>query len=57
MIDPSTELDQQQAINYYIGRMNAAPRPENADYLLAFMASDHARDIYARHGFIPHNHQ
>jgi ABC-type molybdate transport system substrate-binding protein len=57
VIDPGPELDQRQFINYYICRLNAAPNPGNADRFLAFMASDLARNIYTRHGFIPHNHK
>jgi len=54
-LDPGPELDQRDKINYFICRLKKAPNPANADKFLAFMQTDAAREIYRRHGFIPHD--
>jgi ABC-type molybdate transport system substrate-binding protein len=55
VIDPGPELDQRLKINYYIGKLTQAPHPDNAELFMNFMATDHAREIYEKFGFIPHD--
>jgi ABC-type molybdate transport system substrate-binding protein len=39
-------------VAYAIGAMKAGRNPDNAAKFLAFLATDEAQDIYAKHGFI-----
>jgi ABC-type molybdate transport system substrate-binding protein len=55
VIEPGPDLDQRQRINYYICRLKPSPNPENAERFFRFMGSERARNIYAEHGFIPHD--
>lgn len=52
VVEPGPALDQRQRVNYFIGRLAAAPHPENAGLFLDFIRSNTARDIYRNHGFI-----
>jgi molybdate transport system substrate-binding protein len=54
VIEPGSDLDQRHRINYYICKLRQSPNPQNAEKFLAFIASDHARAIYGKHGFINH---
>lgn len=55
VVEPGEELDQRHAINYYICRLNDAPHPDNARRFLEFIRSSPAREIYRKHGFLPHD--
>jgi len=52
VIEPGPDMDQRQRINYYVCKLRQSPHPQNAERFLAFIASDHARTIYEKHGFI-----
>ena len=45
-------LNQQDRVSYAIGTLKTGRNPYNAQRFLAFLASDTAQEIYARHGFI-----
>ncbi len=53
VIEPGEELDQRDAVTYYVAVMKEAPNPENARRFLEFLLSEEAQDIYASYGFIP----
>lgn len=52
VIEPGPDLDQRYRINYYICKLRKSPNPQYAEQFLAFIASDRARVIYEKHGFI-----
>ncbi len=51
---PGADLDQRAHVNYYVSCLNNAPHAINARKFLDFIQSAKARDIYAAHGFLPH---
>ncbi|NOX19657.1 MAG: ABC transporter substrate-binding protein [Nitrospirae bacterium] len=53
IIEPGEELDQRDAVTYYVARLKDAPNPENASRFLDFILSDEAQSIYESYGFIP----
>ncbi|MFP3980353.1 MAG: molybdate ABC transporter substrate-binding protein [Desulfobacterales bacterium] len=46
------ELDQREAINYYIAPLRTGPNPENARKFLQFITTPQAREIFRNCGFI-----
>ena len=52
VIEPGPDLDQRHRINYHICKLRQSPNPRHAENFLAFIASDRARAIYKKHGFI-----
>lgn len=52
VVDPGSELDQRQQINYYICKLAQAPHAANAETFLQFMKTRPARAIYEKYGFI-----
>ena len=54
VVEPGEDLDQRKRINYYICKLKQAPNPENADKFIEFIRSSDARQIYQKHGFLPH---
>jgi len=53
-IEPGKELDQSDAVNYYITNLKGSKNPENADKFLEFIRSNKAQEIYKSYGFVPH---
>jgi ABC-type molybdate transport system substrate-binding protein len=53
-VAPGEALDQRNAINYYICRLQRAPHPENAARFMEFINGPEARWVYEKYGFIPH---
>jgi ABC-type molybdate transport system substrate-binding protein len=53
-IEPGKELDQSDAVNYYITKLKGAKNPENAGKFLEFIKSSRAQEIYKSYGFVPH---
>ena len=53
VVEPGSEMDQREHINYYICRLKKGAHPHNAEAFLQFINSKEARTIYERHGFIP----
>jgi ABC-type molybdate transport system substrate-binding protein len=53
-IEPGKELDQSDAVNYYIAKLKESKNPENADKFLEFIRSNRAQEIYKSYGFVPH---
>jgi ABC-type molybdate transport system substrate-binding protein len=53
-IEPGKELDQSDAVNYYITRLKGSKNPENANKFLEFIKSTRAQEIYKSYGFVPH---
>ena len=54
VIEPGEELDQRDKINYYVCKLKKSLHPENADAFFNFLFSPAARDVYEKHGFVPH---
>ena len=54
VVEPGEDLDQRKRINYYICKLKHSPNPENADKFIEFIRSSDARQIYQKHGFLPH---
>jgi len=54
VVEPGEDLDQRNRINYYICKLRHSPHPENADKFIEFIRSSDARQIYQKHGFLPH---
>jgi len=52
-IEPGTELDQRDRINYYVCRLARAPHPDNAAKFMRFITSPAAQAIYEKYGFLP----
>jgi len=55
VVEPGEDIDQRDAINYYVCRLRQAPNPENAEKFLNFIKSGAARKIYKKYGFTPPN--
>lgn len=53
VVEPGSQLDQHEHINYYVCLLKKAPNPENAAKFLAFITSSTAQEIYQRYGFLP----
>lgn len=54
VIEPGSQLDQRDSINYYICRLKNAAHPQNAQEFIDFILSPVARNIYENFGFVPH---
>jgi ABC-type molybdate transport system substrate-binding protein len=53
-IEPGSQLDQRDKINYYICCLKKALHPHNAQKFIDFILSATARNIYQSAGFVPH---
>ena len=53
VVEPGEHLDQRHRITYYIGRLESAPNPDNAEKFLDFIMSAPAQRLYERYGFVP----
>jgi len=53
VVEPGPDLDQRGAVRYMACPLAQGPNPENGAAFAAFLRSDAARNIYARHGFTP----
>ena len=53
-IEPGSQLDQRDKINYFICRLKNAAHPQNAQKFINFILSPAARNIYENFGFVPH---
>jgi len=53
VVEPGEHLDQRQRITYYIGRLEDAPNPDNAEKFIDFILSASAQNIYEKYGFVP----
>lgn len=51
-VEVGPELDQREAINYYIAPLRTGPNPDNARKFLQFITTPQARDIFRNCGFI-----
>lgn len=51
-VEVGPELDQREAINYYIAPLRTGPNPENARKFLQFITTPQAREIFRNCGFI-----
>ena len=52
-IEPGEDLDQRDAVNYFITPLKNTKNPENAQKFLEFIRSDIAKEIYKKYGFLP----
>jgi molybdenum ABC transporter molybdate-binding protein len=52
MVDPGSELDQRDSINYYMTKLKKGRNPENAMAFLDFIKSEKAQEIYEKYGFV-----
>lgn len=52
IVEPGSDLDQRDHINYYICRTTHAPHAENAERFLEFIQSQTAQAIYKSYGFV-----
>ena len=53
-VEPGKDLDQREAINYYICRLQRAPNRNNAEKFMKFITGRTAAKIYEKYGFVPH---
>lgn len=53
-VEPGENLDQRNAINYYIGILKQAPNRGSASRFMDFITGQTAQKIYAKYGFVPH---
>jgi molybdate transport system substrate-binding protein len=53
LVEPGPDLDQRDAVNYYICRLQQGANPANAEKFLQFIRSTAARRIFKSSGFVP----